>query len=145
MRKPISNIMPISSSIFAVMKGRPIAGSESIQHKMHMTDLDHRRTRFDTALIVLTVAPIPPMPRVCALNHPEFRQRCEALYGFWTCFHLDAPPGPMRGHPGVQRGPAHMTQDIYGKKFFPTPLNNVAYSQGLRATGIRCILGNDSP
>ena len=74
-----------------------------MQHKMHMTDLDHRRTRFDTALIVLTVTPIPPMPRVCALNHPEFRQRCEALYGFWTCFHLDAPPGPMRGHPGVQR------------------------------------------
>jgi len=23
----------------------------------------------------------------------------------------------------VIRGPAHMTQDIYGKKFFPTPLN----------------------
>src|SRR5262249_13142565 len=66
-------------------------------------DLDPRRTRFDTALIVLTVAPIPPMPRVCARNHPAFRQRCEALYGFWTCFHLDAPPGPMRGHPGVQR------------------------------------------
>src|SRR5262250_2257242 len=95
--------MPLSSSILAVMKGRTIVWSESMQHKMHMTDLDHRRTRCDTALIVLTVAPIPPMPRVSALNHPEFRQRCEALYGFWTCFHLDAPPGPMRGHPGVQR------------------------------------------
>ena len=23
----------------------------------------------------------------------------------------------------VLPGPAHMTQDIYGKKFFPTPLN----------------------
>ena len=23
----------------------------------------------------------------------------------------------------IQAGPAHMTQDIYGKKFFPTPLN----------------------
>src|SRR4029450_11526206 len=45
-RKPINNIMPISSSIFAVMKGRPIAGSESIKHKMHMTDLDHRRVWF---------------------------------------------------------------------------------------------------
>ena len=53
--------------------------SESIQHKLNMTDLDHRRTRFNPALIVFTMAPIPPMPRVCALNHPEFRQRCEAL------------------------------------------------------------------
>src|SRR5215468_4094665 len=94
--------MPISSSIFAVMKGRPIAGSESIKHKMHMTDLDHRRTRFDTALIVLTVAPIPPMPRVCALNYPALLQRCEAFHPLWTRLHLDAPTSPMRGHPGVQ-------------------------------------------
>jgi len=85
------------------MKGRPIAESESIKHQMHMTDLEHRRMRFDTALLVLTVTPIPPIPRVCALTHPALRQRCEAWYGFWTCLHLDAPPGPMRGHPGVQR------------------------------------------
>src|SRR5215470_5474688 len=115
--------MPISSSIFAVMKGRPIAGSESMQHKMHMTDLDHRRTRFDTALIVLPVAPIPPMPRVCARNHPAFRQWCEAFSALWTCLHLDAPPGPMLGPPGLQsmvvvlliRKDRHETREVLGR------------------------------
>ena len=69
---------------------------------MNLTDLDHHRTRFDTVLIVLTVTPIPPIPRVCTLNHSEFRQWCEAFYALGTCLHLDAPPGPMRGHPGIQ-------------------------------------------
>jgi len=97
--------------------------SESIQHKMNMTDLDHRRTRFDPALIVLPVAPIPPMPRVCALNHPAFRQWCEAFSALWTCLHLDAPPGPMLGHPGLQsmvvvlliRKDRHETREVLGR------------------------------
>src|SRR4030095_5675330 len=94
--------MPLSSSILAVMKGRAIAWGEPIEHKMNITDLEHRCTRFYTALIVLTIAPIPPIPRVRALNYPAFLQRCEAFYALWTCLHLDAPPGPMRGHPSVQ-------------------------------------------
>src|SRR5215475_8964169 len=102
-RKPTSNVMPLSSSILAVMQGRTLVWSESMQHKMHMTALDHRRTRCDPALIVLTVAPIPPMPRVCARNHPAFRQWGEAFSALGMCLHLDAPPGPRRGHPGVQR------------------------------------------
>jgi hypothetical protein len=105
------------------MKGRTITWSESIKHKMNIIDLDHRRTRFDTALIVLAIAPIPPIPRVCALNHPEFLQRCEAFYALWTCLHLDAPPGPMRGHPGVQsmvvilliRKDRHETRQVLGR------------------------------
>jgi len=101
-RKPSSNVVPISSSIPAVMKGRTIAWDEPIKHKINITDLDHSCTRFDTALIVLTIAPIPPIPRVRALNHPAFLQRCEAFHALWTRLHLDAPPGPMRGYPGVQ-------------------------------------------
>src|SRR5262245_9191672 len=85
------------------MKGRTSAWGESIEHTMNMTDLEHRCTRCDTALIVLTMAPIPPMPRIRALNDPALRQRCAAFYALWTCLHLDAPPGPMRGHPSVQR------------------------------------------
>src|SRR5215831_20225519 len=42
------------------------------------------------------------MPRVRPLNHPAFLQRCEAFRPRWTCLHLDAPPGPMLGHPGAQ-------------------------------------------
>jgi hypothetical protein len=74
-----------------------------MQHTMNLPALEQRRTRFDTALLVLTVTPIPPRPRVCALQHPECRQRGEALYALWTCLHREAPPGPLRGHPGVQR------------------------------------------
>jgi hypothetical protein len=122
-RKPTSNVMPLLSSILAVMKGRTIVWSESMQHKVNMTDVDHRRTRCDTALIVLPVAPIPPMPRVCARNHPAFRQRCEAFCTLWACLHLDAPPGPMRGHPGVQRmgvvllirKDRHETREVLGR------------------------------
>src|SRR5262245_16189139 len=101
-RKPASKVVSLSSSILAVMKSRTITWSEPVQHKMNITDLDHRCTRFHTALIVLTVAPIPSIPRVRALNHPAFLQRCEAFRPRWTRLDLDAPPGPMRGHPGVK-------------------------------------------
>src|SRR5215831_7636996 len=90
-----------SSSILVVMKGRTIVWSESMKPKRHMTDVAHRRPRCDPALIVLPIAPIPPMPRVCARNHPTFRQRGEALSPLGTGRHLDAPPGPMLGHPGL--------------------------------------------
>ena len=43
------------------------------------------------------------------------------LLGFIvTCF--EALPDYLHVQP-ITCGPAHMTQDIYGKKFFPTPLN----------------------
>jgi len=100
-RKPTSNVMPISSCIHAVMKGRTIAWGKPIKHKMNITDLDHRRPRFDTALIVLTVAPIPPIPCVRTLNDPAFLPWREASHVLWTRLHLDAPTGPMLGHPGV--------------------------------------------
>ena len=82
-RKPTSNVVPIASSLLAVMKGRTIAWSEPMKHKMNITDLDYGRTRFYTALIVLTVPPIPPMPRVRALNHPAFLRRREAFRARW--------------------------------------------------------------
>src|SRR5262245_8362973 len=105
------------------MKGRTIAWGEPIQHKLNIADLDHRRTRFDTALIVLTVAPIPPMPRICALNHPAFLQRREAFHPLGTRLHLDAPPGPMLGHPGIEgmvvilliRKDRHETWQVLGR------------------------------
>jgi hypothetical protein len=82
-REPRSNVVPLSSSLLAVMKGRTIAWSEPVQHKMHMTNLDHSRTGFDAAFIVLTVAPIPPMPRVRALKHPallQWRKAFRSIY-----------------------------------------------------------------
>src|SRR5262249_32330884 len=78
-RKPTSNVIPLSSSILAVMKGRTIAWGKPMKHKINITDLDHRRTRFHTALIVLTVAPIPPIPGVRTLNDPAFLQWREAF------------------------------------------------------------------
>src|SRR5215831_9860302 len=102
MRKPTSNVVPLSSRFLAVMKGRTIAWSEPIQHKVNMTDLEHSRTRFDTALIVLNVASIPPVPRVGALNDPALLQRREAFHPCGTRLYLDAPPGPVLGHPGLQ-------------------------------------------
>src|SRR5215831_14140668 len=93
-RKPTSNIVPLSSRLLAVMKGRTIAWGEPMQPKLNMADLDHRHTRCDTALIVLTVAPIPPMPRIGALNHPALLQRRAAFHPLGTRLHLAAPPGP---------------------------------------------------
>jgi hypothetical protein len=84
------------------MKGRTIAWGEPMEQKMTMTDVEPRWTRFDTALIVFPMAPIPPMPRVRARNHPALLQRCATFYALWTCLHLEAPAGPLRGPPGVQ-------------------------------------------
>src|SRR5262245_4968112 len=85
------------------MKGRTSAWGEPMQPKRNITDVDHGCTRFDTTLIGLTLAPIPPMPRVRALHHPAFLPRCAALYARGPRLPLDTPPGPMCGHPGVQR------------------------------------------
>src|SRR5215510_15248692 len=114
--------MPLSSSFLAVMKGRTIAWGKPMKHKMNMTDLDHRRTRFDPALIVLPVTPIPPIPCVRTLNYPAFLQRREAFQALWPRLHLDAPTGPMLGHPGVQnmvvillvRKDRHQTWQVMG-------------------------------
>ena len=84
------------------MKRGVTAGSESVQHKMNMTHLDHGRTGFCAALIVLAVPAIPAMPGVRPLNHPTFLQRREAFRALWPRLHLYAPRGPMRGHPGIQ-------------------------------------------
>ena len=84
------------------MKRRATAGRKSVQHKMYMTALDHRRTGFYTALIVLAVPAIPAMPGVRALNHPAFLQRREAFRARRTRLHFEAPVSTMRNHPGVQ-------------------------------------------
>ena len=42
-RKLFSDVVPISSSILAVMKCMTTAWSKSVQHKMNMTDLHHSR------------------------------------------------------------------------------------------------------
>jgi hypothetical protein len=67
-----------------------------------MSAVAHRCPRCATALIGLTTVPRPPMPRARALNHPAFFQRGEAVSALWPCLHLEAPPGPLRGHPGLQ-------------------------------------------
>jgi hypothetical protein len=41
------------------MKRRAIAGTEPVEHKRYITDLDHSSTGFYTALIVLAVPAIP--------------------------------------------------------------------------------------
>src|SRR5215218_1438655 len=105
------------------MKGRTIAWSERVQHKMYMTNLYHGRTGFDAALIVLTVAPIPPIPRVRALNHPALRQWRKAFHPFWPRLQLNAPTSPMLRHPGVQgvvvilliRKDHHETRKVLGR------------------------------
>jgi len=43
-RKLFSNVVPISSSILAVMKCMATTWSKSVQHKMNITDLDHSST-----------------------------------------------------------------------------------------------------
>src|SRR6266852_5944727 len=101
-RKPFRTVTTGSCSLLAVMKRRATAGRESIQHKMDITDLYHSSTRFCAALIVLPVPTIPTMPGVRPLNHPAFRQRRKAFRALWTRLDLDAPPGTMLGHPGIQ-------------------------------------------
>ena len=71
-RKLFPTVALRSRSLLAVMKRRASAGGEPVQHKMYMTDLDHGRTRFYTALIVLAVPTVPAMPGVRPLNHPAF-------------------------------------------------------------------------
>ena len=56
--------------------------SESVQHKMDVTDLDHGRTRFYPTLIVLTVPSVSTLPGVRPLNHPEFRPTLTAASTF---------------------------------------------------------------
>src|SRR5262245_49081647 len=84
------------------MKLGATAGSESVEHKMYITDLDHSSTRFYAALIVLAVPAVPAMPRVRPLNHPAFFQRREAFRTRRTHLHCDVPASTMFGHPGVQ-------------------------------------------
>ena len=84
------------------MKLGATAGSESVQHKMYMTDLDHSRTGFYTTLIVLAVPAVPAMPGVGPLNDPAFFQRREALRARRTHLHFDVPASTMLDHPGVQ-------------------------------------------
>ena len=84
------------------MKRRATAGSESVQHKMSMTDLDHSSARFYSTLIVLAVPAIPAMPGVRSLNHPAFLQRREAFRACRTHLDFDAPPRTMLGHPRVE-------------------------------------------
>src|SRR2546426_10080790 len=69
---------------------------------MNITNLDHSRAGFYTALIVLTIPSVPAMPGVRPLDHPAFLQRREAFRALRTCLHLDAPPSTMLGHPGLQ-------------------------------------------
>ena len=76
--------------------------SESVQHKMDVTDLDHGRTRFYITLIVLTIPSTSTMPGVRPLNHPEFRQERQTLCAGWTCLHCDAPAWTVLSHPSRQ-------------------------------------------
>ena len=101
-RKPFRTATTKSSRLLAVMKLGATAGSESVQHKMDITDLEHGSTGFYAALIVLAVPAIPAMPGVRPLNHPAFLQRCEACRARRTHLHFDVPAGTMLGHPGVQ-------------------------------------------
>src|SRR5262249_26519821 len=69
---------------------------------MYMTYLDHSRTRFCTALIVLTVPSIPTMPSMGAFNDPAFLQWCETPCAHRTRFDFDVPVRTMFSHPSLQ-------------------------------------------
>ncbi len=101
-RKLFSNVVPISSSILAVMKYMATAWSKSVQHKMNITDLDYSRTGFYASLIVLAVPSVSTMPGVRTLNHPTFLQGREAFRTLWARLHFEAPPRTMPGHPRVE-------------------------------------------
>jgi len=63
------------------------------------------------------------MPSVRPLNHPTFRQRRKAFCALWPYRDLDAPPGTMLSHPGVQsmvmilliRKDRHETRKVVGR------------------------------
>jgi hypothetical protein len=71
-RKPLSPIMPLLSSLRAIMKSWTITGNELVQHKMDITNLEHGSTCFYSAFIVLAVPSVPTMPSIRTLNHPAF-------------------------------------------------------------------------
>jgi len=54
------------------------------------------------SLIVLPVTSVPTIPGVRALNHPAFRQRCEAFCALWARLEFEAPLRTMLGHPRVE-------------------------------------------
>ena len=85
------------------MKHRAPTRSESVQHKMYVTALDHGSTGFYSILIVLTVSSQPTMPSVRPLNHPTFLQGRKAFWAGWPCLHCDMPAWTMLSHPGIQR------------------------------------------
>ena len=91
-----------SRSILAVMKRRAIVGTEPVEHKMYVTDLDHSSTGLYTALIVLAVPAAPPVPGIGPLNHPALLQWREAFRARWTRLDFNAPAAPMCGHPDIQ-------------------------------------------
>ena len=101
-RKHFRTVAARSCSILAVMKRRAIAGTEPVEHKVYVTDLDQSSTGFYTTLIVLAVPAIPAVPGIRPLNHPAFLQRGEAFRTRWTRLYFNAPADPMLGHPGVQ-------------------------------------------
>ena len=71
-----------------------------MQHKMHVTDVDHCRPGCDASLIVLPMATGPPMPRVRALNSPALRQGRAALRPLGTRLPCEVPPRTRRCPPG---------------------------------------------
>jgi hypothetical protein len=73
-----------------------------MKQKMHRTDVAHRHTSFSTALLVLPVASIPPLPGVRPLHAPALLQGRAASQALWPRLHLDAPTAPRLGPPGVQ-------------------------------------------
>jgi hypothetical protein len=88
-------------SLLTVMKHRTTTMSESVQHKMDVTDRDHGRTRFYITLIVLTMPATSTMPGVRPLHHPAFRQGRQTLCAGWTCLHCDAPAWTVLSHPSL--------------------------------------------
>src|SRR5262249_47952403 len=101
-RKRLRSTATSSCSILAVMKHRVTTRSESVQHQMYMTDLDHSRTGCYSVLIVLTVSSTPAMPGVRPLNNPAFLQGRKTVRAGWPCLHFDVPAWTILSHPGVQ-------------------------------------------
>ena len=83
------------------MKRRAIAGTEPVEHKVYITDLNHSSTGLYTAFIVLAVPAVSAVPGIRPLNHPGLRQWREAFRARWTRLDFNTPAAPMLGHPGV--------------------------------------------